>query len=190
MFVSYFLYTSVPQGLAVAGVSVVTWEGCLGGNTGLWHALAEVQRRFLELLALSFVVGFASLWLGVVVPIFGQFVIHTLFVPTAVVVLIMERPQLSVWETVRASLNWTAPIRWLLPLVLSVALGLAGLLLSLVLFRVRIGLNLPPALSTFAVLVVFILIVQPIVALVLGIVLTLSYHGRPSPATALPKVAA
>src|SRR5438270_12018640 len=25
---SYFLYTSVPQGLAVAGVCVVTWEHC------------------------------------------------------------------------------------------------------------------------------------------------------------------
>jgi hypothetical protein len=185
--VSYFLYTSVPQGLAVAGISVVTWEGYLGGNAGLWHGLLEVRRRFLVLLALSFVVGFASLWLGVVAPIFGQFVIHTLFLPTAVVVLILERPRLSIWKALRTSLSWTIPIRWLLPLVLSVAVGLAGLLLSLVLFRVRISLSLPPAFFTFAVLVVFILIVQPTIALVLGITLTLSYYDRRSPATALRK---
>ena len=129
------------------------------------------------------------MWFGVVASIFGQFVIHMLFLPTAVVVLIMERPPLSAWETLRTSLNSTAPIRWQLPLVLSVALGLAGLLLSLVLFRVRIILSLLPALFTFAVLVVFILIVQSVVALVLGIVLTLSYHDRLCSATALPELA-
>jgi hypothetical protein len=184
MVVSYPLCTSVPQALAVAGISVVTWESCLGGNTGLWHGLLEVRRRFLVLLALSFVVGFASMFLGVVAVIF-----QTLFLPTAVVVLIMERPRLSIWGALRTSLNWTTPIRWLLPLVLSVPMGLAFLLFPLA-YRVRSSLSLPPAFFTFAVLVVFILIVPPTIALVLGITLTLSYYDRRSPATALPVVAA
>jgi len=180
---SYFFYTSVPQGFAVAGVSVVTWRNYRCGSTPLLHELFEVRPRFFSLIALSFLVGFVTTLLTSVVPVVGPFIMHTILLPAAVVVLIQEKPRPGVLAALRTSLSLTANSLAIIFGVVVVSVG-AFVGLYAVLIRVTMSPGVPRVFVTFAVLASFILVVQPAVALILGVALTSSYCDRCFPATA------
>lgn len=174
---SYFFYTSVAQGLALAGVSAMTWESCLGGNTTFLHGFLEVRGRFLRVIALSFLVGFWTTLLASVVPVVGPFVVQTIFLPNAVVLLMVEKPPLGVLEAFRRSLGLMGgSLATILAVAVLSAATFAGLIA--VLIRLRISTSVSPVFFTFATLVSFILVLPPAVALILGVMLTSSYYGR------------
>ena len=185
---SYFFYTSVPQGLAVGGVSVVTWKNCLSENTALLHELLEVRQRFFPLIVLSFLVGFVTTLLASVFPVVGPFIMQTILLPAAVVVTIHEKPRLGVLAALSTGLSLAANSLAIIFGVVVVSLGaFAGL--YAVLIRLIMSPSVPPVIVPFAVLASFILVLPPAIALVLGVVLTLSYYHRRFPATA-PQAAA
>ena len=174
---SYLFYISVSQSLAVAGVSVMSLEDNLGGNSTFLRALVQVGRRLFPLIALSFLVGFLTTLLASIVPLVGPFIVQTIFLPSAVVVLMLEKTRVGVFTSFRTSLGLTADA---LPTIIGVGIVGVGAFAAITagLIRVRMSTGVSGVFFTFAALVSFILVVPPAIALILGVVLASSYYDR------------
>ena len=151
------------------------------------HAFVEVRRKFFPLIGLSFVVGFSATLLGGVFP-FGNFVVQTFLLPSAVVVLMLEKPGLGVITAFRTGLSLTGDS---LATIFGVDVVSAGAVAGLyaVLIKARMSNTVSPVFFTFANLVSFFLVLPSAVALILGVVLTSFYYDRRMRTTA-PRVVA